>query len=228
MRVTGRLGDHPNIVTIHDAGEHDGMTYLVLRPMAGGSLAGVLASAPGRRLPVDEAVRIGGQIALALAHAHEHGVVHRDVKPDNVWLGSDGAVALGDFGVALTTDGARLTLDQGVVGTVLYVAPEQADGRGAVPASDLYALGVTLYELVCGRTPFAGDDALTVISQHLSTAPVAPSWHVPEIPQALDRLILALLAKSPADRPADAASVAAALAQVAGGPAVAPAAAARR
>ena len=221
MRVTGRLGDHPNIVTIHDAGEHDGMTYLVLRPMAGGSLAGVLESAPGRRLPVGEAVRIGGQIALALAHAHAHGVVHRDVKPDNVWLGADGAVALGDFGVALTSEGARHTLDQGVVGTVLYLAPEQADERGAVPASDLYALGVTLYELVCGRTPFAGDDALTVISQHLSTAPVAPSWHVPEIPEALERLIVALLAKAPADRPADAAAVAAALAQVADGPAAA-------
>jgi class 3 adenylate cyclase/tetratricopeptide (TPR) repeat protein len=209
-QVTGRLGDHPNVITVYDTGEHDGVPYLVLRAMGAGSLAEALAR---ERPSIDDAIRLGGQIAGALAHAHAHGVVHRDVKPDNVWLGTDGVAALGDFGIAYVTGADRLTAAGVVVGTVLYLSPEQIRGDDEIgPASDLYALGVTLYELVAGQPPFTAKDPTQVLTQHLTVAPVPPSRHEPAVPPALERLILDLLAKEPADRPASAAAVVAELA----------------
>lgn len=211
-QVTGRLGDHPNVITVYDTGEHDGIPYLVLRAMGGGSLAEAIAR---ERPSIDDAIRLGREIAGALAHAHAHGVVHRDVKPDNVWLGTDGVAALGDFGVAYVEGADRLTAAGVVVGTVRYLAPEQIRGDDDIgPASDLYALGVTLYELVAGRPPFVAKDPAQVLTQHLTAAPVAPSQHQPAVPPALERLILALLAKEPAQRPASAAAVVAALAEL--------------
>jgi len=221
--VTGRLGDHPNVITVHDTGELDGVPYLVLRAMAGGSLA----DAP--RPAIADTIRLGREIAAALAHAHAHGVVHRDVKPDNVWLAADGTAALGDFGVAYEIDGDRLTAEGAVVGTARYLSPEQARGEAIGPRSDLYALGVTLYELLTGRPPFRGDGVEGVIAQHLTATPVAPSRHEPAIPPALDALVLELLAKDPAGRPASAAAVADALgAIVVATPADAPREEARR
>ncbi len=208
-QVTGRLGDHPNVITVYDSGEHDGVPYLVLRVMTGGSLADRLAR---ERPSIDEAIRLGGEIACGLAHAHEHGVVHRDVKPDNVWLNDDGSAALGDFGIAHQLGAERLTAEGVVVGTVRYISPEQIRGADVGPASDLYALGVTLYELVAGRPPFTGSDATQVLTQHLTAEPVAPSQHVPGVPAELERLILELLAKQPEQRPASASDVVAALA----------------
>ncbi|MEO8689399.1 MAG: AAA family ATPase [Solirubrobacteraceae bacterium] len=207
MQVTGRLGEHPHVVTVHDAGEHDGLTYLVLRPVEGGSLAARVAAAPGKRLPLEEVLRIGCEVADALAHAHAHGIVHRDVKPDNVWLDGAARAVLGDFGVALDSgDAARLTADRTVVGTLAYLSPEQARGDPATPASDLYGLGATLYELACGRPPFTGETADALIAQHLHAAPAAPSAHEPAA-APLDGLLLRLLAKDPARRAASAESV---------------------
>jgi tetratricopeptide (TPR) repeat protein len=208
-RVTGRLGDHPNVVTVYDTGEVEGVPYLVLRAMPRGSLADMLAV---ERPPVATALRLGRDVAAALAHAHAHGVVHRDVKPDNIWLGADGTAALGDFGVAQEAGAERLTAEGVVVGTVRYVAPEQIRGEEATPATDLYALGVTLYEMVAGRPPFVADEAAAVFAQHLTAAPVPPSEHAPDLPRALEDLILALLAKAPGARPGSAAEVAGALA----------------
>ena len=193
-QVTGRLGDHPNVITVYDTGEIDGVPYLVLRAMGGGSLAAALKR---ERPSIAEALRLGRQIAAALSHAHAHDVVHRDVKPDNVWLAADGSAALGDFGIAHVAGADRLTAEGVVVGTVRYLAPEQIRGEPAVAASDLYALGVTLYELVAGRPPFVADDATQVLTQHLTAAPVAPSEHAPAVPAALDALILELLDKRP-------------------------------
>ena len=207
-RVTGRLGDHPNVVTVYDTGELDGVPYLVLRAMPGGSLADALEAGPPHAADVP---RIGRDVAAALAHAHAHGVVHRDVKPDNVWLAADGTAALGDFGVAHEAGADRLTADGVVVGTVRYVSPEQIRGEEAGPASDLYALGVTLYELVAGRPPFTGPDIAAVYAQHLGAAPAPPSAYAPGVAHDLERLILALLAKAPEQRPASAADVADAL-----------------
>ena len=207
-QVTGRLGDHPNVITVYDTGEHDGLPYLVLRAMTGGSLADLLQR---ERPSIARVIRLGGEVAAALAHAHAHDVVHRDIKPDNVWLAADGSAAVGDFGIAHLLGAERLTAEGVVVGTVRYLSPEQIRGEEIGASSDLYALGITLYELVTGRPPFTAKDATLVLTQHLTSAPVPPSEHEPAIPDELERLILALLAKQPGQRPSSAAEVAAAL-----------------
>jgi class 3 adenylate cyclase len=143
-----------------------------------------------------------------LAHSHGSGIVHRDLKPGNVWLDAHGNAALGDFGLAAVLDRSRMTMAGMMVGTVAYMAPEQTLGRPPDARSDLYALGAMLYEMVCGRPPFLGDDAVGVISQHINTSPVAPTWHNPDVPMALEALILQLLAKQPDERPASALDVA--------------------
>ncbi|HYI17208.1 MAG TPA: serine/threonine-protein kinase, partial [Solirubrobacteraceae bacterium] len=140
-RLMARLGDHPHVVTVFDLFDADGQLHIVARYMEGGSLAAVLSAAPAGRLPVREVLRTGRTIADALAHAHAHGVVHRDVKPDNVWLGSDGAAGLGDFGIAMVLGDPESTGT--ATGTPYYQPPEQAAGAPPQPATDLYALGAT-------------------------------------------------------------------------------------
>ena len=203
----GRLGDHPNVVTVFDIGDEDGAVFLVSEYMAGGDVEGMLAGADGGRLAFRDAMRIGAEICRALEHAHSNDIVHRDLKPGNIWLRQDGSAALGDFGLALFEHRTRITQEGMMVGTVAYMPPEQALGRKPDARSDLYALGATLYEMVAGSPPFAGDDAVAIISQHINTPPVAPSWHNADVPKPLDDLILSLLAKDPAQRPADAATV---------------------
>ena len=212
-RAMGRLGDHARIVTVYDVAEDDdGTPYIVSRYLPGGDLEALLCRSDERRLPLVDAVRVADQVAAALEHAHAHDVVHRDVKPGNVWLDADGSASLGDFGLAVTLDRSHHTIEPMIVGTAAYLAPEQAMGGALDTRSDLYGLGAVLYELVTGRPPFVGDDAVTLISQHLHTSPVAPSWHNPDVPAQLEALILELLAKSPDDRPPDATAVRAALA----------------
>jgi class 3 adenylate cyclase/tetratricopeptide (TPR) repeat protein len=203
-QAMARLGDHPHVVTVFDIGEEDGQPYIVSQFMPGGDVERLLAEAPEHRLPIAHAIRIAEQICQALAHAHARGIVHRDVKPGNVWLAGDGAAQLGDFGLAVALDRSRLTVPGMMVGTAVYRAPEQAVGGGADARTDLYALGAMLYEMLTGRPPFLGDDSVAVISQHLNTPPLSPSWHNPEVPPALEALVLELLAKAPADRPASA------------------------
>ena len=210
-KAMARLDEHPNVVTVFDIGEEDGNRYIVTQYVRGGSVADLLSARRPEPLELPKAIRIAAQTCRALAHAHAHAILHRDVKPANVWLMPDGTVKLGDFGLALSLDHAQLTQEDMRVGTAAYVAPEQALGSEVGPQSDLYALGVMLYEMAAGRRPFYGNTALAVISQHINSRPVAPSWHNPAIHDALDRLILELLAKSPADRPASAAVVADAL-----------------
>ena len=203
-----RLDEHPNVVTVFDIGEEDGNRYIVTQYVRGGSVADLLSARRPDPLELPKAIRIAAQTCRALAHAHAHAILHRDVKPANVWLMRDGTVKLGDFGLALSLDHAQLTQEDMRAGTAAYIAPEQALGSEVSPKSDLYALGVMLYEMAAGRRPFYGNTALAVISQHINSRPVAPSWHNPAIHDALDRLILELLAKSPADRPTSAAVVA--------------------
>jgi hypothetical protein len=216
-RLMARLGDHPRIVTVHDAIDEAGALLIVARFMAGGSLAERAAAAPERRLEVAEVLRAGEELADALEHAHANGVVHRDVKPDNAWLAADGSAALGDFGIAVAVD-AETDSDGGggATGTPFYVAPEQAGGAAAHPAADLYALGATLYELLSGRPPFTGAGADEVIAQHVGVPPRPASALVGGLPEALDELLMRLLAKTPAERPASAAEVRDALAALRG------------
>ena len=180
-------------------------------------MGGLIEQAAEHRVPMGQALRIADEVCQALEHAHSHGVVHRDLKPGNVWLTaapSTGSAKLGDFGLALALDRSRLTQAGMMVGTVSYMPPEQALGGAVTPTSDLYSLGAMLYELVTGRPPFVGDESVAIITQHLNTPPVAPSWHVPDLPPGLEALILRLLEKDPAKRPQSAAEVRQALVAV--------------
>jgi hypothetical protein len=206
-QAMGRLGDHPHTVTIYDTGDEHGAPYIVAQYMSGGSVEELLAMADQHRVAADRAIHIAAQVCDALAHAHARGIIHRDLKPGNVWLDADGNAALGDFGLAVSIDRSRLTMQGMMVGTVAYMAPEQALGRAPDARSDLYSLGALLYEMVSGRPPFLGDDVIGVISQHINTAPIAPTWHNPDCPRPLETLIMRLLAKAPDERPATAQDV---------------------
>ena len=178
-QAMGRLGDHPNVVTVFDIGEEAGQPCIVSQYMEGGSVEDLVEQAPEHRLPIDQSLQIASEVCQALRHAHERGIIHRDVKPGNIWLTADGHAKLGDFGLAVALDLSRLTQAGMMVGTVAYMPPEQALGGKVDARSDLYGLGAALYEMACGRPPFSGHDPVAVVSQHLNTPPVAPSFHNP-------------------------------------------------
>ena len=205
-QAMGRLGTHPHVVSVFDLSEHEGQTYLVTELMGGGDVEGLLEDAEGP-LPTERTLEIAKGVTRGLAFAHEKGIVHRDLKPGNVWLAQDGTAKIGDFGLAVSLDRSRLTQHGMMVGTVAYMPPEQALGGETTPQADLYSLGAMLYELVTGRPPFPGDDATAVISQHINTRPVAPSWNTEHCPPDLEELILRLLEKVPSDRPESAVAV---------------------
>ncbi|KZS62899.1 hypothetical protein A4G28_06235 [Mycobacterium ostraviense] len=202
-----KLGEHPNVVNVYDFGEGAGQLYLISQYMAGGDLQDLLSEAADHRIAIEQVVRIGADIASGLAHAHSQGVVHRDVKPHNVWLAPDGTAKLGDFGLAVAEGSSRLTREGTIIGTVAYMSPEQGLGRGSDARSDIYSLGAMMYELLCGIPPFVGESSAAVVSQHVSTAPIAPSGHRTGVPAALDQLLLKMLAKPPEARPQEAAEV---------------------
>jgi tetratricopeptide (TPR) repeat protein len=206
-RAMGRLGDHPNIVTIHDMGEHEGQPYIVIPVMPGGDVEALIEQAPEYRLPIEQALDIAKAVCRGLEFAHSKGIIHRDIKPGNIWLGADGTAKIGDFGLALAVDLSRLTQPGMMVGTVTYMPPEQAMGSNVTAKADLYALGAMLYEMVTGRPPFVGDDSIAIIGQHINTPPVSPTWHRADLPPALETLILQLLEKDPEKRPESAAVV---------------------
>jgi len=215
--------NHPRIVTIFDIGEEEGAPFLVMEIVRGTSLRALSTPAAGVVL------EIGRQICEALEHAHAHGIIHRDLKPDNVLVvggSAELALKVTDLGVARCRSGARLTADGKLVGTAAYMAPEQALGRDVDERSDLYSLGIVLYELVTGRLPFSGDDVLAVVSQHVHAPVVPPRAYCPDVSHALESVILRLLAKDPQARFASAREVAERLAAIAADPALtAPAAA---
>src|SRR5437660_5158281 len=169
---TAKLGDHPNVVTVYDIGEENGRQYIVSQHMNGGSLSDLLDRSDKNRLSVERSVELAGQIAAALAHAHSHGVIHRDVKPGNIWLGDDGSTKLGDFGLAIALDRSRLTTEGTMIGTVAYMPPEQATAREVDARADLYSLGCVLYETTTSAAPCLRDNAVTVIRQQLNRPPV--------------------------------------------------------
>ena len=203
----GRLGDHPHIVPIHDLGEEGGQPYIVSQFMSSGDVEALIEQAPNHRLPLEQAIITTIETCRGLEYAHSKGIVHRDLKPGNVFLTSDGVAKIGDFGLAVATDRSRLTREGMMVGTVSYMPPEQAMGSTVEARSDLYSLGAMLYEMVCGRPPFVGDESVAIIGQHLNTPPASPSWHRPDLPLSLEALTLRLLEKDPSKRPASAAEV---------------------
>lgn len=195
-QATARL-NHANVVAVHDFGEAEGRLYLVMELIDGRSLAEVGSVSPR------EVSRIGFQAASGLAAAHRQGVIHRDVKPGNLLLAADGTVKVVDFGIARLADQAATALTGTglIVGTGSYLAPERALGRDAGPASDMYALGCVLYELLAGHPPFRADTLPALLYQHVQLAPVPPSRLRPDVPPALEELLLSLLEKEPGARP---------------------------
>ena len=206
-QAMGRLGSHPHIVTVFDLGQQDGQPFMVTELMGGGDVEGLVEDSPENRVPIDQALDIGRSVCRGLEFAHSKNIVHRDLKPGNVWMTSDGVAKIGDFGLAVATDRSRLTQHGMMVGTVSYMPPEQAMGGEVTAKADLYSLGAMMYEMVTGRPPFLGDDAIAIIGQHINTPPVAPSWHNSACPKPLEALIMRLLAKDPADRPESATDV---------------------
>jgi serine/threonine-protein kinase len=189
--------NHPHIVTIHDVGEAAGFPFLVMELVQGPRLS------QARPTDLARVVAIAAQICDALEHAHNNNIVHRDLKPDNVLLssiGDSGSVKLADLGLALPAYDARISRAGVIVGTASYMAPEQALGQTIDGRADLYALGVVLYELTTGRLPFTGDDPLTIVSQHVHAPVVPPRVLRSDLPPALERIIIRLLAKDPAQR----------------------------
>ena len=212
-QAMGRMGSHPHVVTIFEMGEEGGAPYVVTELLGGGDVEGLLEKAGGA-LPLERALAIAKNVADGLVFAHAQGIVHRDLKPGNVWLTAEGVAKIGDFGLAVNLGRSRLTQHGLMVGTVSYMPPEQALGGQVVPQSDLYSLGAMLYEMVTGKPPFQADDPTAVISQHINTPPVAPSWNTDQCPPDLEDLILRLLAKVPTERPSTAMEVLAALERV--------------
>lgn len=214
-RHTAGLSSHPHIAAVYDYGEHDALAFLVMEYADGEPLSDRLRRA-GRLAP-EEVRRLMAQAALALGFAHEAGVVHRDVKPANVMIGRDGAVKLTDFGIARALDGSGHTRTGEVLGTPFYLSPEQALGRPATGASDLYALGVVAHEMLSGRRPFdRGTPVATALSHVSEPPPPLPG----DVPEDLAGVVQACLAKDPADRPATGRAVAEALGLDPGGAAL--------
>lgn len=199
-RVTAQV-DHPGLVTVHDAGSDDDDLYLVMQYVEGADLADHLAEHDP--YPWPWAVAIAAQLCAVLSAVHAVPIVHRDLKPRNAMVRPDGTVVVLDLGVAsvLDTDTTRLTHTGSPIGSPAYMAPEQAMGGAVGPYTDLYALGVLLHELLSGDVPFAGSTALGVLHRHLYEPPLPVRHLRPEVPEALEALVLRLLAKDPQHRP---------------------------
>ncbi|MEJ5914590.1 serine/threonine-protein kinase [Pseudokineococcus sp. 1T1Z-3] len=195
---------HPNIAGIYDYGEVEGSAYLVMELVPGAPLSDIIA----REGPMDpgRAVRVVAQAASGLGAAHAAGVVHRDVKPGNLLITPEGDVKVTDFGIARAGDQAPLTRTGQVMGTAQYLAPEQAMGRPALPASDVYALGVVLHETLTGERPFTGDSQVAVAMAQVNDEPPGLPGHVPA---GIRELVEVCLRKDPARRPADGSALAA-------------------
>ena len=207
-RSAARL-EHPGIVAVYDCGEYAGTYFLVLQYIAGRDLrARLRAAAP---LPTEEALRIAAEVAEALGAAHARGVVHRDVKPANILLDERGRTHVTDFGIARLLDVPALTASRALVGTPHYLAPEQATGEAITPATDVYALGVVLFEMLTGRRPFQGDGFVPVVMQHITREPPPVETWNPRVPPAVSAIVARALAKAPPDRFADGNALAAAL-----------------
>jgi len=190
---------HPGLVAVLDTGEHEGLPFIVMEHVEGPTLAAVLA---GRgALPAGLAAQVALDLCAALAAAHAHGLVHRDVKPANVMLPPDGGARLMDFGIARALgDTVALTLTTGILGTPHYMAPEQIAAGPPDARSDLYSLGVLLYECLTGRPPFHGSTAMAVAFQHVRATPVPLRRIRPDVPPSLEAVTLRALAKDPAQR----------------------------
>jgi serine/threonine-protein kinase len=199
---------HPNVVGVYDRGDFDGTYYIAMEHLSGRSLKQVIR----QEAPVDpiRAIDITLQILKAARFAHRHGVIHRDLKPHNVIVDETGHVKVTDFGIA-RAGASDMTETGSIMGTAQYLSPEQAQGHAVSETSDLYSVGVILYELLTGRVPFDAESAVTIALKHVSEAPTAPTQVNPAIPPVLEEIVMWTLNKNPADRPRNADELIAAL-----------------
>ncbi len=196
-RAVARLS-HPNIVGIYDVGQEENIYYLVMEYVHGDNLKTIIKKEGP--LPPERAVRIAGQICEALQHAHENNIVHRDVKPHNILITYGGWAKLTDFGMAREITTATLTYTDTIMGSVHYLSPEQARGQAVGPKSDLYSLGVVLYEMLTGVVPYRGDSPIAIAIKHIQEQPELPSKVNPGIAPRLEKVILKAMSKDPALR----------------------------
>jgi eukaryotic-like serine/threonine-protein kinase len=188
---------HPNIVSIYDRGEAEGTYYIAMEYLDGRSLKELIV---GRGpAPVKTAIDYARQVLAAVGFAHKHGIVHRDIKPHNVLVGPEGRLKVTDFGIA-RSGASQMTEVGSIIGTAQYLSPEQARGAQVDQTSDLYSVGVVLYEMLTGQVPFTGDTPLEIAMKHLSEVPRPPSELRPEVPHDLDSVVLRALAKDPSER----------------------------
>jgi tetratricopeptide (TPR) repeat protein/tRNA A-37 threonylcarbamoyl transferase component Bud32 len=192
--------NHPNIVSIHDIGKEDGKQFFVLEFVDGMSLRELMRTYPEGKCDFQTVLRMGMDICGALQYAHSQGVLHRDIKPENILVTEEGVAKLMDFGLAKMLGQPSITQEGVIVGTVAYVAPEIALGKGADARSDLYSFGAVLYEAVTGKPPFLGEDPVKIIFSHIHDYPVSPSRLNPKVSPALAECIMKLLEKEPGKR----------------------------
>jgi eukaryotic-like serine/threonine-protein kinase len=206
---------HRNVVRTHDIGENSGVYYITMEFVEGKSLKDIIKAR--RRLPLGVTLSVGKQLARALEVAHDMGVIHRDIKPQNMVVEPDGVLKVMDFGIARMASRkpeSGVTQQGMIVGTPEYMAPEQVTGGEVDHRVDIYAAGCVLYECVTGRPPFQAETAYQLIAKLLEEVPVHPAKLNPDVPAALDTLVMAMLSKDPAGRPQTALALHDRLAQI--------------
>lgn len=190
--------NHPNIVNIYDVGEEGDIYYIVMEYVDGQTLKQyILEHSP---LPVEEVIQIMKQLTSAISHAHQNNIIHRDIKPQNVLIDPSGNVKITDFGIAMALSATSITKTNSVLGSIHYLSPEQARGAMANKKSDIYSLGIVMFELLTGRLPFFGESAISIALKHLqSETPSVRRWH-PNVPQSVENIVLKAMTKDPFDR----------------------------
>jgi serine/threonine protein kinase len=196
VQSAGKL-NHPNIVTVYDVGRTEGVAYMAMEFLEGKELREILDS--GVVLPIEKIAHIASQVADGLGFAHEHGIVHRDVKPANVMVMKNGLIKITDFGIAQMSSASR-TMSGMVMGSPKYMSPEQVVGQAVDGRSDIFSLGVVLYEMLAGKTPFAGDNISAIMYQILNDEPIPPKAFNQNIPDSINFIVLKALAKHPDKR----------------------------
>lgn len=191
-KAAGRLS-HPNIVTIYDVGKSGEIAYIAMEFLQGRELRDILND--GKRMPVEQVINIVAQVAQGLAYAHEHGIVHRDVKPSNIMIVREGHVKITDFGIARMASAAVRTQTGMVLGSPKYMSPEQVVGKLTDQRSDIFSLGVMLYEMLTGQAPFSGENVNAIMYQTLNSVPPPPSSLSPNVPEMLNFIVAKALAK---------------------------------
>lgn len=190
--------NHPNVCSVIDIQEHDGQMFIVMEFVEGQTL-----SDKGMNIPLKQAIEIGTQVADGLAAAHEKGIVHRDIKPENIMIRKDGRVQIMDFGLAKlkqASGASRLTKEGSTIGTIGYMSPEQVQGRDTDHRTDIYSLGVLLYELIAGQSPYKGVHETAIMYEIVNEDPPPLSSIKPEVDPELDAMVLDCMAKDPMDR----------------------------